>query len=281
MNAEMIAFAFGLSSAFSWGTGDFFGGFASKKYPVVTVMLVSQLAGALLLVLAAVLLAEPWPALVDIGLGAAAGLAGMVALGVFYKGLSVGRMGVVAPLAAVTTAVLPVLLAFTTIGWPGLWPMVGFALALLAVWLLSGGGWGQLTAVTRTELGWAVAAGLGFGVFFVLIGATSPGAVFWPLVFARLTSITALTLLAFWRGWQTPHGRDLPLLAMAGLFDTGGNAFYALAVDYGRLDISAVLASLYPASTVLLARIILDERLSWLQWGGVLLALVALIFIAS
>ncbi|MCA9980091.1 MAG: DMT family transporter [Anaerolineales bacterium] len=271
----------GLSSALSWGTGDFLGGFASKKQPVITVMLVSQLAGAVMLLGLALLLREPWPLGRDLALGGVAGVAGMAALATFYKGLSVGRMGVVAPLAAVTTAVLPVLTAFVTLGWPAMWQLVGFGLALVAVWLLSGGGRRSLTAVTRAELAFALLAGLGFGIFFVLIGATSPGAVFWPLVAARSASLLTLTTIALTRGgWVRPRGRDFFLLVLAGLFDAGGNAFYALAVEYGRLDIAAVLASLYPASTVLLARIFLNERLNRLQWVGVGLALVALVFIA-
>jgi drug/metabolite transporter (DMT)-like permease len=127
-----------------------------------------------------------------------------------------------------------------------------------------------------------VLAGFGFGVFLILIDHVSAVAVLWPLAAARAASVLALFLvLLLARQPARPAASHLPLIVLAGLFDTGGNAFYALAARAGRLDIAAVLGALYPAMTVILARLILKERLSTHQGLGLAMALLAVILIAS
>ncbi|GAB4530756.1 MAG: DMT family transporter [Anaerolineae bacterium] len=286
LTTDLLAIAYGLASAASWGSGDFSGGLASRRGSVYSVVIISQLIGGLFLLGLALWLGESLPSAYNLILGGVAGVLGVVGLVALYRGLSSGRMGVVAPATAVVAAGIPVLVSLFSVGLPATSQLAGFGMGLAAVWLLStsgpshGKGRGEGAFGTR-ELGLAATAGLGFGLFFVLIDQVSQSAVLWPLVAARMASIIFLsTLTIARRGWKHPTGGQLPLIALAGIFDTGGNTFFALATRIGRLDIAAVLSSLYPAATVLLAWLVLKERLTPQQWLGVIAALVALVFIA-
>jgi drug/metabolite transporter (DMT)-like permease len=270
----------GLASAVSWGAGDFSGGLASRRGDVYGVVLVSQAVGLGLLAGLALLLAEPLPPTADLLWAAGAGLAGGLGLLALYRGLALGRMGVVAPVGAVVSAALPALFGLWIEGLPPALRLAGFGLALVAVWLVSRPGDGG--PVRRRELALPLLAGLGFGLFLIVVDRLSETAVLWPLAAARLASIAMLaaTVLAR-RRRALPAAGALPLILLVGLFDTGGNAFYALAARAGRLDVAAVLSSLYPAITVLLARSILKEQVAARQWLGVAAALVAVVLIAS
>jgi drug/metabolite transporter (DMT)-like permease len=279
MTPETLAIIFGLTSALTWGAGDFSGGMATRRSSVYTVIIVSQVVGMILLAGLALLWQEAWPSAGDLVWAAAAGLAGAVGLLALYSGLAGSRMGIVAPLAAVTSAGLPVIVALFTEGLPRPLQLAGFGLALLAVWFLShSGGNGR---IQLQELILPVTAGIGFALFFILIDRVSEGAVFWPLVAARLASVSVLALFMLIRRKPIkPSRSQLPLMALAGILDSGGNLFFLLAAQAGRLDIAAVLSSLYPASTVFLAWLVLQERLDKRQWWGVAAALVALVLIA-
>jgi drug/metabolite transporter (DMT)-like permease len=283
-NPELLAVAYGLASAAVWGAGDFSGGLATKRGNVYLVVTLSQLVGLGCLLALALLLEGALPSLRDLLFGALAGLGGVVGILALYTGLARGRMGVVAPTTAVLSASIPVVVGIVTEGIPPLMVLLGFGLAVTAVWLLSGGG--KADGIRRDELGLAFLAGLGFSLFFVFIDQISTGIIFWPLTVARIASVPLLLLFILgrrrWQGIQVtklPHNL-LPIIALSGILDSGGNYFFALAAQSGRLDIAAVLASLYPASTVLLARLILKETLGSRQWLGVAVALVALILIA-
>jgi drug/metabolite transporter (DMT)-like permease len=270
----------GLASAASWGAGDFGGGLAARRSNVYGVVILSQVTGLVLLAGLALLLAEPLPSWADALWGAAAGLAGGLGLVALYQGLAVGRMGVASPLAGVVSAGLPVLFGIVLEGLPGGLQLAGFGLALGAVWLLSRGP--DSVRLRSRALALPLLAGLGFAFFLILIDHASERAVLWPLVAARLASLALLAPLTLWRRRGSLLARDtLPLVALVGLFDGGGNAFYALAAQAGRLDVAAVLGSLYPASTLLLARLILKESLSSRQWLGALMALAAVLLIAA
>jgi drug/metabolite transporter (DMT)-like permease len=279
MNAEGLAVVYGLASATVWGAGDFSGGVATKRNNVYSVIIVSQLIGVALLVILAFLFAETIPSPDHLIFGGIAGISGAIGLVALYSGLAGGRMGFVAPVAAVVTAVFPVIVGIFNEGLPAASQILGFGIAVTAVWFLSGTGSGK--AIQMRELGLPVVAGLGFGLFFICIDRVSSSAILWPLIAARIASIGLLsTFVAVrWKG-QIPARSQFLIIALAGIFDTGGNAFFALATRVGRLDISAVLSSLYPAATVLLAYFILKERLVQQQWVGIISALVALILIA-
>ena len=269
----------GLASALSWGAGDFSGGLASKRTSVYSVVVLSQFVSLVLLVLSAVLIPEGDNSLRDIALGGIAGVCGAAGLVALYSSLARGPMGVVAPVTAVAAAIIPVIFSILNEGLPAMEVFVGFIIAFIAVWLISQGG--QEAKIHLTDLRLPIFAGFGFGIFFILIDQVSSNAILWPLVSARSASILVVFIVGMLsRNIELPVLPRLPIIALAGIFDTGGNIFFALATRVGRLDISAILGSLYPAATVVLAWIILKERLALRQWIGILLALVAVILIA-
>lgn len=279
LGGDYTAVIFGLLSALIWGAGDFSGGLATKRAPVFGVLTVGHGVGLLLLIGLALLWGEPLPTAGDLGWGFVAGLAGAVGLAALYQALAVGQMGTVAPVSAVLTAALPALFGGLTEGLPDLRQLAGFGLALLSIWLVVGRGG---SAGRRTGLGLAGLAGCGFGVFFILLHRAGESAVFWPLVAARFSSLALVLLVALYKRQSFPAQVRLVAPALlAGALDVTGNVFFVLAGQAGRLDVAAILSSLYPASTVLLAALLLGERLVHVQVVGVVAALVAIGLIAS
>jgi drug/metabolite transporter (DMT)-like permease len=279
LGGEFAAVTFGLASALTWGAGDFSGGLATKRAPVFGVLAIGHGFGLLLLIGLALLWGEAAPAASEFAWGVAAGLCGMVGLVALYRGLAVGRMSIVAPVSAVLTAALPVLFGVATAGLPGGTTLLGFGLALLGVWLLAGTG---AKESGRGGLGLALLAGCGFGIFFILLDRAGENAVIWPLVAARCGSLAVLLPIALVRrqfGRFIP--RSLGLALLAGTLDVLGNAFFILATQAGRLDVAAILSSMYPASTVLLASILLGERVTRAQMAGIVVVLVSIALIAA
>jgi drug/metabolite transporter (DMT)-like permease len=280
VSASLAGIVFGLASAASWGAGDFTGGVSARRSNVYGVVIVSQAAGLVLLIGLALALVEPLAGPRDLFWGAAGGMAGGVGAVLLYRGLATGRMGVVAPVAAVVSAGVPVLAGMALEGLPTIPQLVGFGLAVVALWFVSRTG-GGLTVGAR-ELAMPVLAGAGFGIFFIAIDRVGEGAILWPLVSARISSLSLLLVVAIlMRQGAMPAKGHWPLLVLVGVFDAGGNAFYALAAQAGRLDVAAVLGSLYPATTVMLARLVLKEQISGQQWLGIAAALAAVLLIAS
>jgi drug/metabolite transporter (DMT)-like permease len=233
-----------------------------------------QWIGALLLAVIALLVRESLPPATTLLWAVGAGVAGSVALLLLYTGLASGAMGIVAPVAGMVGAIIPILVAAFTLGAPSPLQIAGFVLALVAVWLLAGSGGG---AFQWRMLTLPILAGVGFGLFYVLMARAGDSGFWWPLVMARTTAGLVLIPWALLRKTSlTPPRALLPMTALVALFDTGGNLFYLLAAQSGRMDTAAVLSSLYPGVTVLLAWIVLKERLSLPQWAGVAAALVAI-----
>jgi drug/metabolite transporter (DMT)-like permease len=275
-----------LTSAAVWGSGDFSGGLASRRGNQHQVLVVVTLSGALLLAILTLILRETLPTGWPLFLAAAAGLAGGLGIAFLYRGLSIDRAATVAPVAAVITGVVPVLYSSLSQGLPNLWQLIGFALALAGIFLVSRSPEADAEPGSRaphnTSAGllMAVCAGIGFGGFFVLLPASAPGQVFAPLLIARLASLVMALVLLVSRRAPFPIPTAHPIAILAGVLDSGGNIFYAFAKQYTRLDVAAVLSSFYPAATVLLAWIILKERVAALQWLGAALCLVAVPLIA-
>ena len=273
MNRAFATIIFGLAASLFWGSGDFSGGLASRRANASSVVIAAYAVGFALLVALALIWREPFPFSLDIVWGGLAGLAGAIGLISFYSALSIGRMGIAAPVSAVLTAALPVLFSAFTEGLPGLPQLGGFVLALLAIGLISR----PERSKGRPEgIGLALLAGCGFGCFFILISRVNHAATFWPLAVARFTSVLFLLIVVRIRQQQMlPKMTVAPLVLLAGVLDAIGNAFFVLATHAGRLDVAAVLSSLYPAATVLLAALVLRERVTRIQAIGILLALVA------
>jgi drug/metabolite transporter (DMT)-like permease len=276
---DFTAVIFGLASALCWGAGDFSGGLAAKRAPVFGVLAIGQAGGLLLLIVLALVWGEPFPSATDLGWGLAAGLAGAVGLASLYRALAVGQMGVVAPLSAVLTAALPALFGALTEGLPDALKLGGFGLALLAIWLVAGT---DRSAGSRNSLGLALLAGCGFGIFFILVHRAGANAVFWPLCAARIGSLAlVLPITLGRRQLRLPDRWLLGLVLLSGALDVAGNTFFVLAGQAGRLDVAAIISSLYPASTVLLAALLLRERVLRVQLVGIVAALAAITLIAG
>lgn len=209
-----------------------------------------------------------------------AGLCGPTALVFFYRGLAVGRMGIVAPIAGVLGAAIPVVVGGLIAGLPAPVQLAGIALGLVSVVLVTRADDGA--AGRRHAVGLALMAGLGFGLFFVFLGRVGPGAVFVPLVIVRVvaTTLMAGVVLVGGGSWRLTRSSHVPVV-IAGALDMGGNLWYLIAAQQGRLDVAAVLASLYPVVTILLAGAILHERIGRLQAIGILAALAAIVLIAA
>ncbi len=275
--AGWVSGAYGLSSAAAWGAGDFFGGLATKRSGVYAVVIGSQLFGVVALIAAALILGDGTPTFVNLAWAAAAGLSGAVGLLALYRALAIGRMGLAAPVSGVLSAAIPVIVATRLEGSPGWLKLAGFAAAFGGVWLVAR----SASAPARArDLGLPILAGCGFGAFIVIIARASGSAVLWPLVAARCASLAALLVCATATGdARFPATDRLGVVALSGLGDAAGNAFLVLAARTGRLDVAAVLSSLYPASTVLLARIVLQERVSAAQLAGLFAILSAIVMI--
>lgn len=267
----------GLLSALTWGAADFSGGLAVKRSNPYGVVAVAHSLSLLLLLILALASGEPLPPLHDWLWGGAAGLAGSVGLTLLYRALAEGRMSVAAPVSALMAALLPVLVGLLQDGSPGAWALAGFVLALVAVWLVSGG---EGLFIRFDDLRQPAIAGITFGVFFIFIERASQTALLWPLIAVRIVSTGAMLGYALLtrQDWLPKRESLVPVL-LSSLLDTLGNAFYALSARLGRLDVAAVLGALYPGATVLLAWIFLKERILRLQAVGILLALSAIILL--
>jgi drug/metabolite transporter (DMT)-like permease len=269
-----------LGAALIFGAGDFLGGLASRRAPTLTVVIWSQAAGFALLLLALPLLPAA-PTSADIAWGAAAGLFGAAAVGLLYRGLAIGAMGVVSPITAVLAALLPVAYGALQRALPSPAAVAGIAISLVAVVAISSAPTHGGESVRR-GIPEAIAAGALFGAFFIVLAQTHANAGLYPLVGARLASAVMFTAAAtVLRVQLRPPRIALAAIVGGGVCDMLANILYVLAVHTGLIAVVAVLTSLYPASTVALAAVVLHERLRAIQWVGVALALLGVGLISA
>ena len=271
-----------LLSALCYGAADFLGGFTARRASTLAVVVVSQLAGLLLLLMMLPLFPPAAPGRADLLWGALAGATGGGGVALLYRALAIGVMAVVAPTTAVCAVVIPVVVSVALGERSGATTFGGIALAIVAIVLVSqsthgvSGSRGEADERRTKAFLLAVLSGVVIGFFFVALSRTSSQAGLWPLVVARTVSVALFAVMAFLtsKSLRIPVG-ILGIVAAGGALDMLANFLYLLASRAGPLSVVVTLASLYPASTVLLARLVLHERLNARQWVGVACALVA------
>ena len=275
-----------LIAAGFWGVGDFSGGMGVKSAggsvgAALRVVLLSHLTSFSVLLAVALARGDAFPHGRLLAWGLTAGVAGGLSLSAFYIALSRGAMGASAAISGLLAAGVPALVAMVADGAPGWRKGVGFAIAGVAIWMIAAGE----SAEERASTMWlAIGAGAGFGIYFVALKYAGAAGVIWPMATARMGSITtcAMVLLVL-RGAGTARiSRQVVLWVLStALFDTSGNLLFIAATRAGRLDVAAVLASLYPASTILLAAWMMKEMPTRRQGWGMAFAVAAVVLIAG
>lgn len=270
-----------LGAASFYGAADFLGGLATRRAGIAAVVIPVQVIG-IALGLAALPILHGTVSGSALLWGAAAGISGGCGIALLYHALAIGKMGVVSPITAVLAAALPVTLGLLRGEHASIARLTGIGIALVAVVLISltteEDGRFEFSTLGVKE---AIASGVFLGGFFILIALAPRSGGLYPLIFAR-TSASVMLLLGAVALRQTlvPSKPLWALILPAGVMDMGANVLYVIATRYGYVSIAAVVTSLYPASTVLLARVLLGERLRAWQTVGLLLALVGVALIS-
>lgn len=282
-----MAVVLALLASITYGSADFLGGLFTRRASVLTVVLFSQAMGTFLLALALPFFLHRDYSGAAVAWGAGAGVAGAAGVTMLFRGLARGRMSVVAPTTGTVAAALPVVVGLAAGERPAPLALVGVGLALAAVALVSASEHGAESAggaepPTSSGVPEALGAGTSFGLFFILLDNAGDAAGMWPLVGARASSLTIMTIAVVVAGaaFKPPPG-TLAGISLAGALDVAANLFYLLATQRGLLALVAVLTSMYPATTVLLARVVLKEKLSPTQLVGLAFAFAGVIAIAS
>jgi drug/metabolite transporter (DMT)-like permease len=280
-----------LLAAGFWGTGDFSGGMGVKSAPprsnqigaALRVVLLSHLTSFSVLLLIAFARGDAFPHSLPLFCGILAGVLAGLSLSAFYIALSRGDMGASAAISGLLAAAIPATVSLLADGSPGPHRIVGFFVTGIAIWLIAAG---PAQREARSTILLATAAGVGFGFYFVALKYAGASGLIWPMATARMGSIsTCLLILLAFRVSGHPTGpvaisrRMLAWILSTALFDTSGNLLFVAATRAGRLDIASVLASLYPASTILLAAAILRERPTPRQLAGMTIAVAAVLLI--
>ena len=274
----MLSIIYGIASSLSWGAGDFAGGLSSRKVGAYRAVLYADFFGLLILFVASFFYRESFPSpsgLINSLLGGALGSFGLLIL---YYSLTIGQMSIAAPVSALFAALLPVIVGAITEGLPSMIQFAGFVLALAAVWLISQGD-GGFHVSKLSDLKFPILAGIGFGCYFIFIhnAANEPNSLIWPMIISRAAGTILIFFIVLARREAFVVPRDAwGVVLFNSALDLGGNFFYILASKTGRLDVAAVLSSLYPGATVILAWWFLKEHISRMQVIGIILAFAAI-----
>jgi drug/metabolite transporter (DMT)-like permease len=275
---QIATAAYGLAAVFAWGASDFMGGYATRRANAFVFTTIVNLGGLVLMGTLASALHAQFPSGRSVAWVLAAGACGGAALAIFYRALSSGRMGLTAPVAAVLSAAIPVIFSIFTEGLPGRIPILGFFFAAVGLWL-----------ITRTEdghspqgIGMALLAGIGFAGFYLCVRQAGDGSAFWIAALSRAGGllITGLIVVRL-RNFTEITTAGVRFGVITGCVDSLGTILFVRASQTGRLDEAVVISSLYPAVTVLLARLILKEHFTRWRFVGLLAALAAVPMIAA
>ena len=278
VSAELAPTSFSLAATLAWGTSDFLGGYAARRANAFLLTTVAHAGGLLLMLTLASATEAQFPSERSVLWALAGGVSGGAALAIFYRALSFGRMGLTAPVSAVLGAAIPTAFGMMTQGMPGAVHIAGFLVAAMGIWLISRAEDGA----GPEGIGLAALAGTGFAGFYLCMSQAKDGSALWLAVFSRTGAlIVTLMIVLLQRNFRqiTRAGAQLGLLA--GCLDVSGTALFVRAAQTGRLDSAVVLTSLYPAITVLLARLILHEHFTRWKAVGMFAALLAVPMIAG
>jgi uncharacterized membrane protein len=276
----LLSIIFGLLSALTWGAGDFTGGLAARKVGAYRSVFYAEVVGIIFLFIILAIVGESFLTTRALIFALFAGFLGTIGLMLLYHSMAIGVMSIAAPVSALLAATLPVVIGIFTEGLPDYLTMLGFIFALFAVWMVSQGEDGIKNIFSQlADLKLPLLAGIGFGLYFIFMHeATRSGGAIWHMVFSRIGGLIMVTsYLIVTRSSLKIDLSALPMISLNGILDLGGNFFFIIASQAGRLDVSAVLSSLFPGATVLLARIFLKETLTRNQWIGIISALIAII----
>ena len=280
----MLSIFYGIASALSWGAGDFAGGLSSRKVGAYRAVFYADFFGLFLLLAAFFVYPEALPAARVLWVSAIGGMLGTIGLLVLYYSLTKGQMSIAAPVSALFAALLPVIVGAVTEGLPSLLQLIGFVLAFAAVWLISqGSGEAGFHISQLSDLRLPILAGLGFGCYFIFLhnATQDTTAVLWLMIVSRVAGTLLVLVFVLVRREPLAVPRAAwGLVFINATLDLAGNFFYILASKAGRLDIAAVLSSLYPGATVVLAWLLLKEHISRWQLVGIVLALGAIVLFA-
>lgn len=276
--AQLIPTSFALASVFAWGTSDFLGGYASRRINAFLLTVVVNVGGLVLMVTLAAASHAPLPPGHSVVWMVAGGISGGASLAIFFRALAMGRMGLTAPVAAVLGAAIPTVFSMATEGIPSAVHIAGFLLAGIGIWLIS-----------RTEdgsspegIGLAVIAGIGFAGFYLCVRQAGNGSALWIASFSRIGGLAVTsTIVALQRRFRELTMAAVRWGVVAGCLDSLGTFLFVRASQTGRLDAAVVLSSLYPAVTVVLARLVLHEHFTRWRAAGILAALAAVPMIAA
>ena len=276
----MFSILYGIASALSWGVADFAGGLASRKMSLYLVVFYGYIVGLIACLIAVALYPETIPDTKTIMFGSLAGLTGSISLLVLFNSMASGQMSIAAPVSALFAAVIPIILGILTQGLPDQIQFVGFGFALLAVCLISLGDLKQPFRLERlSNLYLPVIAGIGFGCSFIAMHYAISGST--SVICLMIASYMTGTFVTFMfvkirRETFSIRGNTMGVVLIHVVFNVAGNFSYLQALKSGRLDISSALGSLYPGATVILAWLILKERIYLTQWIGIIAALMAI-----
>ena len=276
--AQLVPTSFSLAAVFAWGTSDFLGGYASRRTNAFLLTTVVNVGGLLLMVTLATASHAPWPSGRSIAWVVAGGLTGGTGLAIFYRALALGKMGLTAPVAALLGAAIPTMVGIVTEGLPGAVQIIGFLLAGTGLWLIS-----RTEDGSRPEgIGLAVIAGIGFAGFYLCIRQAGEGSALWIATFTRIGGLLITgTIVLLQRSSHKLTAAAVGWGVLTGCLDSLGTTLFVRASQTGRLDAAVVISSLYPAVTVLLARLILKEHFTHWKAIGMFAALLAVPMIAG
>jgi drug/metabolite transporter (DMT)-like permease len=274
------------SSAVSWGGSDFVGGLGARRAPALLVVVSGQVLSLAALAGLCLVLRAPVPDRYSSLCAVVGGFVGALSLAVFYRALAMGAMGLTAALTGLLTAGVPVIFSFFHDGLPAPLNLTGLAAGCAAIWLISHRPQTQpentaRAGAQRTALLMGTASGAGFGAQLVLLKLASGGGVLWAMTWTRAAGVAALLLVLAAMRPKAPRNGFLWIGLLAGALDTAGNLFYIFAARAGRLDVAAMVASLYPAVTILLAALVLHEHPTRRQITGMALALAAVLLLSA